>query len=197
MTDTTTMVDTTDADSKKKGVAIHHMIAGSGAEHGSIDSALGVRYTDRASKETFEYLIPVPEKAAAKGVTPDDLKGSALMMLALFGAKTKATNETSRVRQKGGNNEAEMEALDEVFGSITKGVWREQAEGGGGSRVDKSLLATVLLEMLGEGAKGDHAYYVTRLTDDEDYRKLVMKSDAGIEYRNRSGRKGPAVATLA
>jgi hypothetical protein len=90
-----------------------------------------------------------------------------------------------------------MEALDEVFGSISDGVWREKAEGGGGTRTDKALLAQVLIELLGSNAKGDVAHYVTRFTDDVTYMRKVLKSDAGEEYRKRAGKVGPAVESLA
>lgn len=187
MTDTTTV---TAADKPaREGVAKHELIAAAGGEHCAIDTAIGIRYTDRATNQKFEYLIP------------DAKAGSPLTMLALFGAKTKATNETSRVRngKNGGvsNPTEEMEALDEVFESITNGVWREKAEGGGGSRTDKSLLATVLLELLGTNAKGDIAHYVQRFTDDVNYMRKVLKSDAGELYRKRAGKVVPAIDTLA
>ena len=122
-------------------------------------------------------------------------------MLALFGAKTKATNETSRVRNgknAGASNPIEeLEALDEVFESITNGVWREKAEGGSGSRTDKGALADVFIEMLGTTAKGDRDHYVQRFTDDPKYMQTVLRSEAGIEYKRRAGKTGPAVTSLA
>jgi hypothetical protein len=182
------MTDTTNATAvdKREAVAKHELIAAKGGEHVSIDTAVGIRYTDKASGQVFEYLIP------------DAKAGSPLTMLALFGAKTKATNETSRVRNgAGGDTTAQMEALDEVFESITNGVWREKAEGGGGTRTDKSLLATVLIELLGTNAKGNVDHYVKRFTDDVAYMRKVLKSDAGEEYRKRAGKTGPALDTLA
>src|SRR3982751_3606294 len=181
-TDTNTPAPTAAPEEKRERQAKHELIATSGGEHVGIDEATGIRYTDIESGQKFEYLIP--------GAQP----GSPLTMLALFGAKTKATNETSRVRngQQGGSV-AQMEALDEVFESITNGVWREKAEGGGGSRTDRDLLATVLLEMLGRSAKGDQAVYVKRFEDDPKYLRLVLKSDAGEEYRKRAGKTGPAI----
>ena len=184
MTDVTTA--TPAATDKREAVAKHELIAAKGGEHVAIDTAIGIRYTDRSSNQVFEYLIP------------DAKAGSPLTMLALFGAKTKATNETSRVRNgAGGDTTAQMEALDEVFESITNGVWREKAEGGGGTRTDKSLLATVLMELLGTNAKGDVAHYVKRFEDDVTYMRKVLKSDAGEEYRKRAGKQGPAVESLA
>jgi len=181
MTDTTT-----NAVAEKRAMrAKHEFIAEPKGEAVSIDAAKGIRYTDLETNGVFEYLIP---------------DGAPRLMLALFGAKTKATNETSRVRQtKGqtGTGADQLEALDEVFESITNSVWREQAEGGGGSRTDRGLLATVLLEMLGTAAKGDHAFYVNRLTSDVAYLRQVLKSDAGTEYRKRAGKAGPAVTDLA
>lgn len=188
MTDTTT--NTAPAtDDKRAAVAKHELIAVKGGEHVSIDTATGIRYTDRSTNQVFEYLIP------------DAKAGSPLTMLALFGAKTKATNETSRVRngKNGGvsNPAEELEALDEVFESITNGVWREKAEGGGGSRTDKPLLATVLMELLGQNAKGDIAHYVARFEADVAYMRKVLKSDAGDEYRKRVGKAPVPVADLA
>jgi hypothetical protein len=194
MTDLTTAAPV----DKREAVAKHELIAAPGGEHTGIDVATGIRYTDRASSQVFEYIVPLPKAVLAKGVTIDDFKGSAILMGALFGFKTKATNETSRVRNgAGGDTTAQMEALDEVFESITNGVWREKAEGGGGSRTDKVLLATVLVEMLGAIAKGGVSDYVTRFTDDPAYMRKVLKSDAGDEYKRRAGKTGPAIDSLA
>jgi hypothetical protein len=179
------MTDTTQSAASRAGVAKHEFIDDNGNVVEGIENAKGIRYTDRASGKGFDYLI----------------KPKGMMMLAIFGAKTKATNETSRVRngKNGGasNPVEELEALDEVFESIDNGVWREKAEGGGGSRTDKGLLATVLIELLGAGAKGDVAHYVSRFEADKTYMQKVLKSDAGAEYRARAGKAGPAVDTLA
>ena len=189
MTDTTTNAP---AEKSRTAIAKHEFIStaadGTVTLVDDIQQATGIRYTDKGSEKSFDYAIP-----GAQAGTP-------LTMLAIFGAKTKATNETSRVRQNNGkvnNAELELEALDEVFESITNGVWREQAEGGGGTRTDKDLLATVLLEMLGESAKGDKAHYVARFESDLPYMRQVLKSEAGTEYRKRAGKQGPAVSTLA
>lgn len=189
MTDVTTNAPAAPADDKRTAVAKHELIAAAGGDHVEIGAAIGIRYTDKATNQKFEYLIP-----GAKA-------GDPLTMLALFGAKTKATNETSRVRngKNGGvsNPQEELEALDEVFESITNGVWREKAEGGGGTRTDKGLLATVLIELLGSNAKGDMAHYVARFEADLNYMRKVLKSDAGEAYRKRVGKAIPALDTLA
>lgn len=181
-TETNEVVET-----KRVSVAKHELIAVAGGEHVAINEATGIRYTDRESGQKFEYLIP-----GAKA-------GDALTMLAIFGAKTKATNEASRVRNgAGGDSVAQFEALDEVFDNITNGVWREKAEGGGGSRTDRALLATVLVEMLGEKAQGTVDTYQHRLETEDAYFKKVWSNDQiKAEYKKRAGKTGPALDTLA
>lgn len=189
MSDTTS--NAASANDKVERKAKHELIGVAGGGPVDITFATGIRYTDLSgATQPFEYIIPGADA------------GTPLTMLALFGAKTKATNETSRVRngKNGGvsNPIEEMEALDEVFESITNGVWRDKAEGGGGSRTDKNLLAAVLIEMLGEKANaGGAAHYVARFEADKGYMQKVLKSDAGTEYRARAGKSGPAVDTLA
>lgn len=167
MTDTTVNDTPAAADDKRASVAKHELIAEAGGEHTSIDKAIGIRYTDKASGEKFEYLIP--------GAQP----GTALTMLALFGAKTKATNEASRVRNgQGGDTQAQFEAIDEVFANITNGIWREKAEGGGGTRTKLDVLARVLVEALGDKAQGTVDTYQHRLETEDDYRKKVWSNDS-------------------
>ena len=181
-TETNDVVET-----KREAVAKHELIAEAGGEHTSIDKAVGIRYTDRKSGQVFEYLIP------------GAVAGSPATMLALFGAKTKATNEASRIRNgEGGDAQAQFEALDEVFGNISQGVWREKAEGGSGSRTDRALLATVLVEMLGEKAQGTVDTYQNRLETEDAYFKKVWSNDQiKAEYKKRAGKTGPALDTLA
>src|SRR5258705_8130048 len=143
---------------KRESVAKHELLAQPGGDHVAMQEAVGIRYTDRASGDKFEYF---PHGAVA---------GNALTMLALFGAKTKATNEASRVRNGDGGTTAEqLEAIDEVFANLDKGIWREKAEGGGGSRTDKRLLAEVLIAALGEKASGTIDTYQNRLETWEGY----------------------------
>ncbi len=188
MTDTTVAHDTAPA-TTRASVAKHELIAAPGGEHTSIDAALGIRYTDRESGQVFEYMIP--------GATA----GSPITMLALFGAKTKATNEASRVRNgKDGDTTAQFEAIDEVFENITKGVWREKAEGGGGSRTDKAILAAVLVEWLeGKGKlNGTVDTYQNRLETEDGYMKKVLSNDEVKSlYRRKVGKTGPAADDLA
>lgn len=181
-TETNEVVET-----KRESVAKHELIAAPGGEHVAITEAVGIRYTDRKSGEKFEYIIP------------GAVAGSPATLLALFGAKTKATNEASRIRNgEGGDYVAQMEALDELFGNISNGVWREKAEGGGGSRTDRALLAAVLVEMLGDKAQGTVDTYQNRLETEDAYFKKVWSNDQiKAEYKKRAGKTGPALDTLA
>lgn len=180
MTDTTTNDKT-----PRAAVAKHELLNASGEVVKRMEEATGIRYTVIASGEKFEYQLP------------DATPGSAATMLALFGAKTKATNEASRVRQDNGSAAEQLEAIDDVFEQLTGGVWRERSEGGGGSRTDKRLLAEVLVELLGTKAQGTVDTYHARLEEDKDYTRKVMSNDAiKAEYRKRAGKTGPAIDTL-
>lgn len=190
MTDTTVATEapaTATAAAKRESVAKHELIAAPGGEHVTMETATGIRYTDRASGEVFEYMIP------------DAVAGTAITMLALFGAKTKATNEASRVRNgENGTTAEQMEAIDEVFANLNKGIWREKAEGGGGSRTDKRVLAEVLIAALGDKAQGTIDTYQHRLETEDGYLKKVMGNDAiKAAYRKAVGKTGPALDTLA
>jgi hypothetical protein len=168
--------------------AKHELIAEPNGPHTDIGTAIGIRYTDLKTGLVREFF--------PKNAKP----GTDLTMLALFGAKTKATNEASRIRNgEGGDSTAQMEAVDELFDALMQDppVWREKAEGGGGSRTDKAKLAAVLVELLGTKAKGTAEEYAKRFEDDVAYMRNVLKSEAGVEYRKRAGKTGPAVDTLA
>lgn len=189
MTDTTAVTETSTpqaSDEKRASVAKHELIAAPGGEHVNITEALGIRYTDKTTGEVFEYMIP--------GATA----GSPITLLALFGAKTKATNEASRVRNgQGGDTQAQFEAIDEVFANISNGVWREKAEGGGGSRTKLDVLARVLIEALGDKAQGTVDTYQNRLETDEAYKKKVWSNDQiKAAYKLAIGKTGPAVTDL-
>lgn len=181
------MTDTTTNDETKKSVAKHELIAAPGGEHTTMTTATGIRYTDKATGEVFEFMLP------------DAIAGHPTTMLALFGAKTKATNEASRIRNgEKGDSQAQLEAIDEVFANIAKGIWREKAEGGSGTRTDKALLAQVLVEALGEKAQGTVDTYQNRLETEEAYYKKVWSNEAiKAEYKKRKGQTGAALDDLS
>jgi hypothetical protein len=163
-TNTMTNVETTGTEStKRKGVAKHEFIDAAGNVVG-ISQGVGIKYTDKASGKAFSFPIP--------GAQP----GTALTMLALFGAKTKATNETSRLRNGDAgvtDPDEQIAALQDAFTQIGNNVWRESAVGEGtGSRADKPTLAAALIEALGTGAKGTVDDYVAKMADEEYLAKV-------------------------
>ena len=86
MTDTTTNTKET-----KRKVADHFLLNAAGEVVKTMEEAVGIRYVAVARPDQpFNFIFD--------GATP----GSALAMLACFGAKTKATNEASRVRNGDG-----------------------------------------------------------------------------------------------
>lgn len=193
MTDTTTNA----ADSKRK-VADHFLLDAAGGVTKRMEDAVGIRYVSVDSPNApFTFMFD--------GATP----GSPITMLALFGAKTKATNEASRVRNgDGGGADEQLSAIEEVFEMLGKGVWREKAEGGGGARIDWGIVTDILFGVLGDKAAGDLASYQSRLgvgapkdalsDAQEKYRKQVWSNDAiKAEYRKRTGKTGVAIDALA
>lgn len=133
------MTDTAAAESngkpKREQAAKHSFLLPDGTETKDIHVATGIKYQDVASGEVFTFQIP---NAAA---------GSPQTMLAVFGAKTKATNEASQIRQQG--DEAEVSQVDsiiEMFGKIESGVWREPSDGVGVAKVDRDSLALAIVE---------------------------------------------------
>lgn len=175
---------TSAAATAKRAVAKHELLDGPNGSAARMEDATGYRYTVLENGKSFELDYA-------------SLSEDAKRMLCLFGAKTKATNEASRVRQDNGSADDQLEAIDEVFEQIASGVWREKAEGGGGSRTDKALLAQVLVEMLGDKAQGTVDTYQNRLETEKDYARKVMSNDAiKAEYRKRAGKTGPAIDSL-
>lgn len=184
-------------DSKRK-VADHFLLAADGSVTKRMEEAVGIRYVavDKADAP-FTFMFD--------GATP----GSALTMLAIFGAKTKATNEASRVRNgEGGGADEQLSAIEEVFEQLTKGVWREKAEGGGGARIDRDKVAEALVSLLGDKAAGPAMIYAQRfvdgyevkgkqLTGDEYFKFVWSNDDVKARYRKLTGKTGPALDTLA
>lgn len=194
MTDTNTAAK---ADSKRK-VADHFLLDAEGNVVKEMEKAVGIRYVSvNRPHAPFDFIFK------------DATAGSALAMLACFGAKTKATNEASRVRNgEGGGDDEQLSAIDEVFEALVNGVWREKGEGGG-SRIDRETVAQVLVSLLGDKADGNAITIAQRFVDGhetvkhgkmtgEQYFKLVWSNDkVKAAYRTAKGQTGPALDDLA
>lgn len=147
---------------ESRKVAEHGYVGPDGGEVDTINEATGISYTHVRDGWDFAWQIPGAEA------------GDPQTLLAVFGAKTLATNTTSGARQR---DEDEQEALVERFGNLEKGVWRERAEGGGGRgpKYDKDVLAAALIETFksdGQTPAGDVAHYREKLEDRSYYAKV-------------------------
>lgn len=202
MTDTTT---NTKPDRKK--VADHFLLDGSGQVVKEMEKACGIRYVAVGKADApFDFIFD--------GATP----GTALTMLAIFGAKTKATNEASRVRNgEGGGVDEQLSAIDDVFSALVgdpnanppvPGVWREKSEGGG-TKLDWDTVAQCLATLLGDTNKEPVHVLAQRFIDGyetakhgkltgDQYKKLVWSNDAiKTAYRKAKGQTGAALDDLA
>jgi hypothetical protein len=146
----------------KRAVAKHALIDVQGQEVDSEETATGVRYTVLANGEAFEYQY-----------APDD----AGRMLALFGAKTLATNESSQVRNspKGAGTPAEqIGAVRERFALIATGQWIDRTREPGVTGVDKEALARAVVAVVEtDGQTADYAKVLAKIEGDKAYRTMV------------------------
>ena len=135
----------------KKQIADHVLLDAAGNAVDEMDSAYGIRYTDIASKLTTQYI---PKNA------------DALRMLAVFGAKTRATNVASQVRQKDGSAADEIAAIDETFKYMEDGNGWLDSTREPGPRWDPAIVAQASVNV--SVAKG-------KLPTAEDQQKALKK----------------------
>ena len=190
--------NTATATDGKRKVADHFLIAADGSYTKEMEKAVGIEYKSI-------HRPNAPFKFVFEGATA----GTALTMLALFGAKTKATNEASRVRNTDkGDVDEELSAIEDVFEQLNNGVWREKSEGGAGSRIDRTTVAEAMFDVLGDKLVGTVLDVAQRFVDGytnakgktmtgEEYFKFVWSNDAiKAAYRTRKGQTGPAADDL-
>lgn len=167
----------------RKAVAKHFLLDAQGDITEDETKATGIRYQQIASGEVFDYQV----SEAAK------------LMLATFGAKTLATNESSQVRNnpKGAGGDAEqMEAIKNRFALLDQGEWVDRTREGGAT-VNKDWLAeAIILVMLADGkitdaqASGDAKAKVrAKLEDDKAYQTTARQHPrVAAEYSKLAGR---------
>lgn len=166
----------------KKAVAKHFLLNSAGDVVENETEATGIRYQQISTGEVFDYQI----------------SDAAKLMLAVFGAKTIATNESSQVRNnpKGAGGDAEqMEAIKNRFALLDQGEWVGAREGG--AAVNKDWLAeAIILVMLADGkitpeqASGNAKDQVrTKVEEDAAYVKTARQHPrVGAEYAKLAGR---------
>lgn len=172
------MTDTTQGDTEvvKERVATHALLDASGAEVDDEALATGIKYTLRTTGKSFQYQVP--------GITA----GSAAAMLAVFGAKTLATNEASQVRQKDPSGD-QIGAIEERFLLIEGGKWVDRT-GGVGAKVDLDKLAEAIVAVGAKAGKSaDFAKVRAKLEDDKAWRSAVRSNpEISAAYADLMGR---------
>lgn len=129
------------------------------------------------------------------------------IMLALFGAKTLATNEASAKRnsKQGADVNAQMEAVIERFALLRSGQWVDRTREPGAVRIDKDALAEAICRVLVEKGKktdkevedGYKATIRAKLEDDRDYvRKSRQIPEVAAHYSKIVGKTSVSVDDL-
>lgn len=143
----------------------------------------------------------------------DEIGEKGVRMLALFGAKTKATNEASGVRNNAkikGTPKAgptyQVAAVKEFFTRLATGEWSAPSEGGGPVKIDKDKLAQAICTVLvQEGKKsqadidsGHKAKVRQKLEDDPIFvRKSRSVPQVATEYAKLAGQTTGSLDDLA
>lgn len=140
------------------------------------EDAAGITYTLKASGEKF--LVDVSK-----------LPGSAQLMLAIFGAKTLATNEASQARQKGND---QIAAIRERFDVISSGKWVDRA--GGGQKIDLDVMAQAVVNVGAKAGKSIEVSVIRTRLDDATFLQMVKQNPAMVaEYGQLRGRQTKSV----
>jgi hypothetical protein len=170
------------------------LLDSTGAVIDEIENAVAIRYIDLATGVTFDY-------------TPSDKSRT---MLALFGAKTLATNEASQARQSG---EDEMAGINARFAILDSGAWVDKTRDGTGVKFDLDLLSTALGGVMVEtGAttqealdanpdsdgRGDGWRKIRAKLEDAAFVKFAKNADGVIAAYNRlKGKETKSIGDLA
>lgn len=192
------MVTESETETKKERVATHALLLADGTTSDDVgeEQATGISYALRDHPETFVWQY---------GEATDDER----RMLACFGAKTLATNETSGVRNskqwKDQDHSASVAeqwaALVDRFKLIRSGTWADRTREPGAPRVNLDALAEAISRvMVAQGKRtqaeidsGGKAEYRERLESKEYLAKVRTVPAIAAEY---SAIIGKATATL-
>jgi len=175
---------------KVERVAKHELLDSAGTVTERFEDAVAIRYTDIASGDVIDF----------------EPKGEAQRMLALFGARTLATNEASASRQKDGTSADQMDAIRERFAGMSgdEPKWVDRTREGG-PRIDQPTLAESVVDQMvidGKWTEDERATKVAKMleTMKADAKKVtVLRSLPGVEahYKRRKGGKAASAADIA
>ena len=175
-------IDTNESD-KREFVADHEFIDAQGNEVEETETATGYRYTLLAIKnEPFVWQWDAANENERR-------------MLALFGAKTLATNETLQVRNAKKNKgldtlREQLTALQERFKMVGEGQWVDRTREGG-FRVDRPKLATAAVNVKIEAGK------LKEFDRDAEYARVLQKIEEDAEYLKRLRQIPEVIAAYA
>lgn len=189
------MVTEADTDTKVDRVAIHALLLADGTEAESEEKAEGISYKLNGHPETFTWQYGEATDAEKR-------------MLACFGAKTLATNETSGVRnnkKNPGDVNAQYDALVERFKLIRSGEWADRTREPGAPRVNLDALAEAICRVMVATGKrtqaeidgGVKAEYRERLESKEYLATVRTNAQVANEYAAIVGRKQASVDDIA
>lgn len=167
-----------DTEVVKRQVAKHELLDASGAVVDNEEEATGIRYTLLGNGQSFDVQL---------GMTP----GERNTMLAIFGAKTLATNETSAARNnsKGAATwDEQMDAVRERFALLESGKWVDRTREGVGAKVDPDALAEAICRFLVEEGKK------TQDEVDQGYKATIRQKIEDDKSYGRKARTNPKVA---
>lgn len=193
-------VETETAGPAKRKIAEHTLLGQDGSTVETEEEARGYSYKLMANGETFTWQW-------------DQAAEPERVMLAIFGAKTLATNEVSQVRNgkeyKDSDDPAQydkaIEALRGRFADLRDGKWMDRAREGGGARINKDQLSEAICEVLVEAGKktdqevqdGYKATVRQRLEDDAEWLAKVRKQpDVAVAYARIAGRTAGKTMTV-
>lgn len=176
-----------DSEPVRVKLAEHGLIAADGTAVEDEEVAHGITYKIVRDKATGE-AVDLPAFTYTYGQNAD-----ADRMLALFGAKTLATNESSAARQsKEGDSSAsgQMDAVRERFALLGTGKWVDRTRDGVGAKIDKDALAGAIVAVATAAGKTvDYATIREKLESDPVFVRTTRQVPAiATEYANRAGK---------
>lgn len=176
-----------DSEPVRVKLAEHGLIGADGAVVEDEEVACGITYKIIRDKATGE-AVDLPAFTYQYGQNADMDR-----MLACFGAKTLATNESSAARQsKEGDSSAagQMEAVKERFALLGTGKWVDRSREGVGAKIDKDALAGAIVDVAAKAGKTlDYAVIREKLESDPVFVRTTRQVPAiATEYAARAGR---------
>jgi len=182
-----------DEEPAKRQVAKHELLDSAGNLVDDEEKANGARYTLLGNNQSVDYQY-------GKSANMD-------RMLAIFGFKTLATNESSQARNNpkgGGSHDEQIGAVRERIAGLESGIWVDRTREGV-AKIDKDALAEALCRVFvasgkktdAEIAGGYKATVRQKLEDDAAYARGARQNPAvSAEYSAIVGRQVKTVDDL-